>query len=139
ATVEQRFDPSLPEVLCHAGEMNQVFLNLIVNAVHAIEGSGKPLPGLIVIETACDADCAKIRISDNGTGIPEAIRDKIFDLFFTTKEVGKGTGQGLAICRDVVVAKHNGRIDVESEVGVGTTFTIRLPIDGMAEGKNAGD
>ncbi|MDR3439772.1 ATP-binding protein [Telmatospirillum sp.] len=128
ANVEQRFDPSLPQILCHAGEMNQVFLNLIVNAAHSIETSGKPLPGSIVIETGHDAGFVSIRVSDNGTGVPQAIRSRIFDLFFTTKEVGKGTGQGLAICRDVVVDKHGGTISVDGEEGVGAIFTIRLPI-----------
>ncbi len=129
AEVERRFDPTLPPVPCLASEMNQVFLNLIVNATQAIEASGKGFPGRIVVATSHDPEHVTIRISDSGTGVPEAIRDKIFDPFFTTKEVGKGTGQGLAICYDVVVSKHGGSLDVGGEEGEGAVFTIRLPVD----------
>lgn len=131
ATVERKFSPDLPPVLCLPGEMNQVFLNLIMNAAQAIETSGKPLPGRITVETTHDADWATIKISDTGSGVPEAIRERVFDLFFTTKPVGKGTGQGLAICRDVVMAKHGGTIAVGGEEGEGAVFTIRIPIDGI--------
>jgi PAS domain S-box-containing protein len=122
----------LPPVLCHVGDMNQVFLNVIVNAAHAIgdvvgQGGGK---GTIRITTSQEGDSVRIDISDTGAGIPEAIRPRIFDPFFTTKEVGKGTGQGLAIARSIVVTKHRGSLTFESEVGKGTTFTIRLPIGG---------
>jgi signal transduction histidine kinase len=130
AEIEKHLDPALPTVVCHAGEMNQVFLNLIVKAAHAIEASGKPLPGRITISTSHADGQVEIRVADNGTGIPESIREKIFDPFFTTKEVGKGTGQGLAICRDVVVTKHGGLIDVASREGDGTEFIISLPIGG---------
>jgi two-component system NtrC family sensor kinase len=121
----------LPPVLCHVGDLNQVFLNLIVNAAHAIgdvvgKGGSK---GTIRITTCQEGDSARIDIADTGSGIPEAIRQRIFDPFFTTKEVGKGTGQGLAIARSIVVTKHHGSLTFESEVGKGTTFTIRLPID----------
>jgi signal transduction histidine kinase len=136
AQIERRFDVSLPPVLCYPAEMNQVFLNLIVNAVHAIETSGKQIPGRIVIETSHRGDSAIIRVSDNGTGIPEAIRDRIFDLFFTTKEVGQGTGQGLAICHSVVVGKHHGTIEIDSEEGEGATFTIKLPIIGHEQNED---
>jgi signal transduction histidine kinase len=108
--------------------MNQVFLNLIVNAVHAIEASGKQLPGRITISTRHVDERIEIRVADNGTGIPESIRDRIFDPFFTTKEVGKGTGQGLSICRDVVVTKHGGAITMTSQDGIGTEFAISLPM-----------
>ncbi|MDR3436680.1 PAS domain S-box protein [Telmatospirillum sp.] len=129
AEIELHLNPALPMVICHAGEMNQVFLNLIVNAAHAIEASGKPLPGRITISTrAVDGDSVEIRVGDTGTGIAEDIKDKIFDPFFTTKEVGKGTGQGLAICRDVVVTKHGGTIDVKSNRGKGAEFVVRLPL-----------
>ncbi|ARJ64783.1 hypothetical protein WV31_03380 [Magnetospirillum sp. ME-1] len=128
ARMETRFDPALPLVNCHPGEMNQVFLNLLVNAAHAIEESGKPLPGTITAETALCGDWVEIRISDTGTGISEDIAHHIFDPFFTTKEVGKGTGQGLAICYDVVVNKHGGQILVGGEQGHGAIFTIRIPV-----------
>jgi len=133
AEVERHFDTSLPPVLCHAGELNQVFLNLIVNAAHAIETSGKPLPGRITISTSHHDDHVEIIVADSGTGVPEAIRERIFDPFFTTKEVGKGTGQGLAICRDVVVAKHGGSMDVADNDGGGAAFIVRLPIGGTGE------
>jgi two-component system NtrC family sensor kinase len=120
----------IPQVLCHIGELNQVFLNIIVNAAHAIADAvaGSERRGLIKIATRQEGSDVVIAISDSGNGIPEAIRSKIFDPFFTTKEVGKGTGQGLAIARSVVVDKHGGAISVETEVGHGTTFLIRLPI-----------
>ena len=133
AEVERDFDPALPQVLCHAGELNQVFLNLIVNAVHAIEDSGKPFPGRITISTRHEAGWVEIRVADSGTGVPPAIRDRIFDPFFTTKEVGKGTGQGLAISRDVVVVKHGGRLAIADNEGGGAVFILRLPIHGTGE------
>jgi signal transduction histidine kinase len=121
----------LPPVRCHVGDLNQVFLNLIVNAAHAIgdvvgQGGGK---GTIRITTFREGDLVRIDIADTGAGIPEAIRPRIFDPFFTTKGVGKGSGQGLAIARSIVVTKHHGTLTFESEVGKGTTFTIRLPIE----------
>jgi signal transduction histidine kinase len=120
----------LPPVTCHAGEVNQVVLNIIVNAAHAIgDVVGKSnAKGRITIRTCQQDDSVRISISDTGAGIPEAIRHRIFDPFFTTKEVGRGTGQGLAIARAVVVDKHHGELTFESEVGKGTTFFIRLPI-----------
>ena len=131
AEVERHFDVNLPPIPCHPGEINQVVLNLIVNASHAISdvtdngGRGK---GVIKISTATNGPFAEIRVSDTGTGIPEDIRQRIFDPFFTTKEVGRGTGQGLAIARSTVVDKHGGEIDVETEIGKGTTFIVRLPL-----------
>ncbi|HKW99844.1 MAG TPA: ATP-binding protein [Bryobacteraceae bacterium] len=138
ADVETDFDPQLPVVRCLAGEFNQVILNLVVNAAHAVadvktRGSAK---GKISIQTRRDGDWAEIRIGDTGTGIPENVRAHIFTPFFTTKEVGRGTGQGLAIAHTVVVAKHGGTLDFETEVGKGTTFIVRLPIDGLPP-KNA--
>jgi signal transduction histidine kinase len=122
--------PDLPLVPCLLGPFNQVILNLIVNAAHAIgdvvKGTGQK--GAISITTRHVGERVEIRITDSGTGIPEAIRSKIFDPFFTTKAVGTGTGQGLAIARSVVVDKHNGTIAVESQVGTGTTFVIHLPV-----------
>ncbi|KAF0117831.1 MAG: Signal transduction histidine kinase [Rhodospirillaceae bacterium] len=133
AEIKCTFDSSLPSVSCYAGELNQVFLNLIVNAVHAIEGSGKSLPGQITISTRQENNEVVIAVEDNGSGIPEEIPDTIFDPFFTTKEVGKGTGQGLAICRDVIVTKHGGRIEVGGCMGEGAIFTLRLPIGCSSE------
>lgn len=125
----------LPPVLCHAGEINQVILNLIVNAAHAISDAvgDSPKKGFIRIQTRREMDDAVISIEDNGGGIPESIRERIFDPFFTTKDVGRGTGQGLAIARSVVVDKHGGSLSFETEVGQGTTFVIRLPIEGSSE------
>jgi signal transduction histidine kinase len=122
----------LPPVLCHVGEINQVFLNLIVNAAQAIGDVVKETGGMgtLRVRTSREDNLARIDIADSGSGIPEAIRHRVFDPFFTTKEVGKGAGQGLAIARSVVVTKHGGTLTFESEVGKGTTFTIRLPIDG---------
>jgi two-component system NtrC family sensor kinase len=132
ARVETTFDEALPAVRCLRDEINQVVLNLIVNAAHAIsavKGDGARGKGCIHIETRLVDDWAEIRVSDTGSGIPEHIRGRIFDPFFTTKPVGKGTGQGLAIAYSVIVEKHGGQIDFETEVGVGTTFVIRLPVN----------
>jgi PAS domain S-box-containing protein len=124
------FDPELPSVPCLAGEFNQVILNLIVNAAHAISDVVKDSGGMgrIRITTLRDGPMAEIRVTDTGCGIPKANQSKIFDPFFTTKPVGKGTGQGLAIAYGVIVQKHGGTIQVESEPGSGTTFIIRLPL-----------
>ena len=133
AEVETDFDPDLPRVECLPSEINQVILNLIVNAAHAIGdvmGDGDGRRGTITIRTRRDGACVEIRVEDTGTGIPEAVRDRIFDPFFTTKEVGKGTGQGLSMTHAVVVKKHGGTVRFETEVGKGTTFIIRLPLDG---------
>ncbi len=133
AEVETDFDPTLPLVPCLPGDFNQVILNLIVNAAHAIADvvrNGER--GKIVVRTRRCAGWVEIAIEDTGAGIPEAVRERIFDPFFTTKEVGKGTGQGLAIARSVVVDKHSGRIGFTTEMGRGTTFTICLPLDGEA-------
>jgi PAS domain S-box-containing protein len=123
-------DPDLPLVPCLPDDFNQVILNVIVNAAHAIGdvvGKGTGNKGRITVATRVDGDWAEIRISDTGTGIPEYARRRIFDPFFTTKDVGKGTGQGLAIAHSVVADKHGGMITFETEMGVGTTFIIRLP------------
>lgn len=129
ADVETHFG-DLPLVECHVGDLNQVFLNLFVNAAHAIAEvvSGTGQKGTIRVETRQDGDWVQISISDTGCGIPEGIRAMIFDPFFTTKDVGRGTGQGLAISRSIVVDKHGGTLKFESEIGRGTTFYIGLPI-----------
>lgn len=130
ARVETRFGV-LPEVICNIGELNQVLLNLIVNAAHAIRESGRDAEtGRITITTEHARDRVLIRVSDNGCGIPTENIEKIFDPFFTTKEVGLGTGQGLAIARSIIVDKHGGLIDVQSEPGAGTSFILSLPIAG---------
>jgi PAS domain S-box-containing protein len=135
ADLETEFDSSLAAVSCHPGEFNQVILNLIVNAAHAIADvarAGGPQRGSIKVQTRSWPEWAEVRIRDSGTGIPEKLRTRIFDPFFTTKEIGKGTGQGLAIARSVIVGKHGGSLDYETEEGKGTTFIIRLPYDGKA-------
>ena len=132
AQVERDFDADLPPVLCVPGEFNQVILNLIVNAAHAIGdavGQVEGAKGTIKIRTRSEGPWARIDIADTGAGIPEEVRHRIFEPFFTTKEVGKGTGQGLAIARSTIVTKHGGQLDFESIVGQGTTFTIRLPLE----------
>jgi two-component system NtrC family sensor kinase len=113
----------LPRVWCNIGQLNQVFLNMLVNAAHAIVDHGE------IRITTWEADgSVQIAICDTGGGIPPENVKRIFDPFFTTKEIGKGTGLGLAIAYDIIVNKHDGRIDVTSEAGVGTTFTIVLPL-----------
>jgi PAS domain S-box-containing protein len=121
----------LPPVMCNVGELNQVFLNLIVNAAHAIQDSGKDAnSGCITISTRAAGSSVEIAIADNGCGIAPTNLEKIFDPFFTTKTVGRGTGQGLAIARSIVNDKHGGQIDVHSTLGVGTRFVVRLPVHG---------
>ncbi|MBX3228813.1 MAG: hypothetical protein KIT84_39630 [Labilithrix sp.] len=132
ADVETSFDPDMPLVKCLRDEINQVVLNLIVNAAHAIDYvtiGGSNGKGVIRVETRHAGGWAEIRVSDTGCGIPDAARNRVFDPFFTTKPVGKGTGQGLAIAYSVVVDKHRGEIGFDTAVGVGTTFIVRLPVD----------
>ena len=117
----------LPEVACHVGEINQVVLNMIVNAAHAIGATQRR--GTITVKTRSDDRYIVISIADDGCGIPDTIRDKIFEPFFTTKPVGKGTGQGLAIARSVIVDGHGGKLTFRSAVGHGTTFHIRIPLE----------
>jgi two-component system NtrC family sensor kinase len=119
---------ALPPVRCNIADLNQVFLNLIVNAADAIEETGQHGP--IRICTAQDGDDVVIRISDTGGGIPDDVRSKIFDPFFTTKDVGRGSGQGLPLARGVVQEGHGGTLTLDTVLGQGTTFTVRLPIDG---------
>lgn len=142
ADVHTEFDPGLPLVPGLPDELNQVFLNLIVNAAQAIGEASKTREdkrkGMITITTRMDQDHVAIRIADTGGGIPEEIRHRIFEPFFTTKDVGKGTGQGLAISRSSVVNKHGGELTFESTPGEGTAFTIRLPLqtpNGKTEAK----
>ena len=131
AEMVEEYDSELPFVNCVPGEINQVILNLIVNAAHAI---ADVLPGqvadkgAITVSTRREGKWAEILVRDTGTGIPETVRTKIFDPFFTTKEVGKGTGQGLSIAHTVIVKNHGGTIHFETETGVGTAFVVRLPL-----------
>jgi len=119
---------TLPSVRCNVADLNQVFLNLIVNAADAIEETGRR--GTIGVTTRLDGDEVVIAISDTGRGIPDDIRSKIFDPFFTTKEVGRGSGQGLPLARGVIHEGHGGTLTLDTTPGAGSAFTIRLPIDG---------
>jgi signal transduction histidine kinase len=123
----------LPLVCCHAGDVNQVLLNVIVNAAQAIcdQVKGTTARGRIRVVTVHEGEWVRVSISDTGGGIPESIQPNIFDPFFTTKEVGRGTGQGLAIARHVL-DRHHGEIWFETSPGQGTTFHVRLPTDPAA-------
>ena len=130
AELKTDLDSNLPFVPCNIGEINQVVLNLIVNAAHAIRDSElKDGKGLILVSTRQYDQYVVITIQDNGGGIPEHVQGKIFEPFFTTKEVGVGTGQGLAIAHNVITKSHGGHIWFETEQGKGTTFFIRLSLD----------
>jgi len=125
----------LPQIECYAGQLNQVFMNILSNAIDALEesnigGSYKAITNQIVIKTQLSDNQEQviIRIQDNGIGMSEEVQKKIFEHSFTTKGVGKGTGLGLAIARQIVVEKHQGSISVNSEIGKGTEFVISLPI-----------
>ena len=124
----------LPAIHCHAGDFNQVVLNLLLNAAHAIsdvvEGTGTK--GRITVRTRAIGDYVEISVSDTGPGIPDSVRGRIFEPFVTTKEVGRGTGQGLALSRGIVVEKFKGSLHFETETGKGTTFYIRLPVSDEA-------
>jgi PAS domain S-box-containing protein len=128
ASIETHLSPNLPRIMCLPGELNQAFLNLIVNGAHAIQSKKMDSLGKLTISTRVEDDFVIIDIEDSGTGIPVAIRDRIFDPFFTTKGVGKGTGQGLAICYNIVVNMHGGKITFDSTENQGTTFHLALPI-----------
>lgn len=126
AEIKTDLDPNLPGVECLPIELSQVVLNIIINAIHAIQDSGEE-KGQIVIVSRQAGELIEVSITDNGTGIPKEIQSKIFDPFFTTKDIGRGTGQGLAIAYTVIVKKHGGTLEFESETGKGTTFIISLP------------
>lgn len=133
ADLELKLAENLPQVYCNIDEINQVILNMIVNAAHAIQEkqikNNINEKGKIVISTYATMKEVIIEITDTGNGIPPHIKEKIFDPFFTTKEVGKGSGQGLAIAHNIIIKNHQGSIFVDSVPGVGTTFNIQLPID----------
>jgi len=130
AEMELDLDHDLPTVSCTPAEINQVLLNLIVNAADAIVekvGDNSGNKGTITVRTMAGDGCVIVTVEDTGCGIPAEVRDRIFDPFFTTKEVGKESGQGLAICYNVIVDKHRGTLDVESTLGQGSTFRFSIP------------
>ncbi|MBE9005042.1 HAMP domain-containing protein [Fortiea sp. LEGE XX443] len=127
----------LPQVECYPGQLNQVLMNILVNAIDALDEVNnkrtyediKDNPSQITIRTSvCDAQWAEIAIADNGTGMPEQVRNRIFDPFFTTKPIGKGTGMGMAISYQIITEKHNGKLDCFSSPGRGTEFRIQVPV-----------
>jgi PAS domain S-box-containing protein len=132
ADMETDFDPNMGEYNCFTGPLNEVVLNIIVNAAHAISAvveNDENKKGVIRVSTKRFESYGEIRIKDSGTGIPKHVQEKIFDPFFTTKEVGKGTGQGLSLCHNIIVEQHGGELFFESREGEGTTFVIHLPTD----------
>lgn len=131
ADMELDLDPDLPPLLCLQEEINQVLLNTIVNAAKAIEqrnGLNSPTKGKIIIKSCRENNYILIKISDTGTGIKKEFNKIIFDPFFKTKPVGKGTGQGLSIVPNIIVEKHNGLIEVETKLNEGTKFIYKLPL-----------
>ncbi len=132
--IETEFCQDIPRVPGYPGELMQVFMNLLINAADAVQEKGQP--GLIKITTTYNENEVIISIADNGCGIPEEIKDSIYTPFFTTKEVGKGTGNGLSQAYNIVMQKHKGKIDFKSQVGEGTTFYVHLPISPGETGDN---
>jgi len=132
---------TLPPVACYLAELNQVFLNLLINAAHAIRDvvgdSGRR--GRITVRSWRDGPDVIIAIADTGTGIPVEAREHVFEHFFTTREVGRGTGQGLAIAWQVVVERHGGALTFETALGAGTTFFVRLPVGGAGRQRGGGE
>jgi signal transduction histidine kinase len=128
---------NLPMIKCFPGQLNQVFMNILANAIDALDESNagrsfaeiEAHPNRIIIQTTVAENSVKIAIADNGHGMDEDVKSRIFDHLFTTKPVGKGTGLGLAIARQIIVEKHGGAIEVDSALGQGTKFSIKLPID----------
>ena len=120
--LEKKYDPTIGKIDCFPGDLNQVFLNILINAIHSFNDQG----GVINIKTENKDKNITIEIKDNGSGIPKEISSRIFDPFFTTKEVGIGTGLGLSISYGII-KKHKGNINVNSKVGEGTSFFISLP------------
>lgn len=121
---ENLVPPDLPGVECYPGRLNQALLNIIVNAAQAIEGTGK-----VTISASAGADLIDIRIQDTGKGIPESLRDKIFQSGYTSKPAGQGTGLGLTLSKRIIVDLHRGKLDFDSGPGEGTTFRIQLPLE----------
>jgi len=127
ADLETQFG-ELPRVCCHVGDINQVVLNLVVNAAHAIAAKKSDDKGTIRVRTEHDGEHVTISVADTGVGIPEHLTEQVYDPFFTTKDIGKGTGQGLSLARTIVVERHGGQLWFESKLGEGTTFFVRLPV-----------
>lgn len=135
AEIKTDFDESNPTVIGLPVELNQVFLNVLVNAAHAVADvtdGGANGKGTIVVATELLENAVRISIADSGTGIPDELKTRIFDPFFTTKEVGKGTGQGLSIAHSVIVNTHGGRLDCQSQLGEGTKFVIEIPLESVS-------
>jgi signal transduction histidine kinase len=133
ARTETNFSPEVPMITGISGDLSQVFVNLIVNAAHAIEDrqeASPNIPGLILVQTKYVDGNVIVSIGDNGAGIPTEVQSRIFDPFFTTKEIGRGTGQGLTIAHEIIVRRHAGSIDFETAPDEGTTFEVTLPIHG---------
>lgn len=131
AELKTHLDPELPLIPCLLGDFNQVIVNLVVNASHAISDVVATRPGtkgVITVSSHLADSWAEVRVTDTGSGIPESALAHIFTPFFTTKPMGKGTGQGLALSRAVIVERHRGTIHFETQTGLGTTFVIRLPL-----------
>ncbi len=132
ADVEKELDVSIPPVWCCVDDINQVLLNLLINSAHSIEeklSSSEDKRGLVTVKSCSEGTDVLISVTDTGAGIEQKLQERIFDPFFTTKAAGKGTGQGLGFVRSAIVEKHGGKLELQSEEGVGTTFTIRLPIE----------
>jgi two-component system, NtrC family, sensor kinase len=132
AEVETDLSP-LPPVSCYVSELSQVLLNLLGNAAHAIADAHRDGFGRTTVRSWSEGDQVYVSMCDPGCGIPEVVRERIFDAFFTTKEVSRGTGPGLALARSVIVDRHEGTINFHTEIGKGTTFLIGLPLAGQAQ------
>jgi signal transduction histidine kinase len=123
----------VPAVRGFAADLNQALLNLVVNAAHAIaDRSESREPGVVTVRTRCEGRQIEVSVEDNGCGMTEAVQARLFEPFFTTKDVGRGTGQGLVLVRAAAL-KHNGSLSLESTPGVGTRFTLRIPLDADAD------
>jgi len=133
--VERDYDPDVPRITAYGGELNQVWTNLVDNAIDAVSGTGGA--GHIRLRTSCERDLVLVEVSDDGPGIPQENRERIFEPFFTTKGVGGGTGLGLDVSYRIVVGRHGGDIHVVSSPGE-TRFEVRLPVDGPGEETLAG-
>jgi signal transduction histidine kinase len=128
ATVDFQLDPDLPPILCVRSDVNQVVVNLVVNAAHAIAGQKREGLGRILLSTRVHEGWAELQVEDDGPGVPPEIQEKIFDPFFTTKPVGQGTGQGLFLAQQSIVIKHHGRISITNLPAGGAAFLIQLPL-----------
>ncbi|MCY1288909.1 Adaptive-response sensory-kinase SasA [compost metagenome] len=128
-TIVREFDPTLGPVPATANELEQVLLNLLKNAAQAIHLREDDLPGRITLRTRLSPPWAEVQVEDNGIGMPETVRKRIFEPFFTTKEVGQGTGLGLSVSYFIVTNNHKGQMEVQSQLGQGTCFTLRLPLN----------